>query len=56
MPSESCSTAFADSKFFIYPNNTGDLIIENDTYLYFAGAETFEFTISDIEVWGLVLN
>ena len=53
--SEGCSTAFADSKFFTYPENIEDLVKEDDNYLYFAGGSDFEFTPLEIEIWGLVM-
>ena len=53
-PSQDSSQAFANSDYFIHPNNTEDLVIE-DNFLYFAGGEDEKFEPIDIEIWGLAL-
>lgn len=42
-PSEDSSIAFADNSFYVHPQNTGNLVKFDDTYLYFAGGAENDF-------------
>ena len=46
------SRAYADTKYFFHPKNTGKLVISSGI-LCFAGDKRDSFDLREIEVWGL---